>query len=427
MSTKEIIEAYQMAKEQYAKWGVDTDLAMRNLGQVTLSIHCWQGDDVSGFEKPEAQLSGGGIQVTGNYPGKARSMMELRKDLHQVYGMIPGVHRLNLHAIYGEFGGRFVDRDQIAPEHFQGWIDWAQQEGIKIDFNCTCFSHSKADSGYTLSSKDQSIRNFWINHVRKARKISAFIGEKQSDACIHNIWLPDGSKDFPVDRYGYREILKKSLDEIFSEYYSPKFIKDSLESKLFGIGSESFVVGSHEFYMGYALKNNKMLCIDMGHFHPTELIADKISAILQFSDHLLLHISRGVRWDSDHVVIVNDDLRFLCQELVRSEEWQKVYLGLDFFDATLNRIGAWVIGARSVIKGLLLAFLEPLEQLRIYEQEGNYFARLALLEMCKMMPFGAIWDYYCLSKKAPLERDIILQIHHYEKTELSKRYCGEIG
>lgn len=421
MSTKEITQAYQMAKEQYAGLGVDVDLAMRNLNQIALSIHCWQGDDVGGFEKPDAQLSGGGIQVTGNYPGKARSINELRKDLQQVYAMIPGVHRLNLHAIYGEFGESFVDRDQVEPEHFQGWIDWAQQKSLKIDFNCTCFSHPKADSGYTLSSKDQSIRDFWITHVRKARKISAFIGEKQSDACIHNIWIPDGSKDFPVDRYRYREILKKSLDEIFSEYYSPELIKDSLESKLFGIGSEAFVVGSHEFYMGYALKNNKMLCIDMGHFHPTELIADKISAILQFSDQLLLHISRGVRWDSDHIVVVNDDLRFLCQELVRSEKWQEVYLGLDFFDATLNRVGAWVIGARSVLKGLLLAFLEPIEQLRIYEEESNYFARLALLEASKMMPFSAIWDYYCLSKEASLERDVIPQIHHYEKIELSKR------
>ncbi len=420
MSTKEITKAYQMAKEQYAKWGVDVDLAMRNLSQIALSIHCWQGDDVGGFEKPDAQLSGGGIQVTGNYPGKARSINELRKDLQKVYEMIPGVHRLNLHAIYGEFGEKFVDRDRIEPEHFQGWIDWAQQEDLKIDFNCTCFSHPKADSGYTLSSKNQSIRDFWINHVQKARKISAFIGEKQSDACIHNIWIPDGSKDFPVDRYSYREVLKKSLDEIFSEYYSPELIKDSLESKLFGIGSEAFVVGSHEFYMGYALKNNKMLCIDMGHFHPTELIADKISAILQFSDQLLLHISRGVRWDSDHIVVVNDDLRFLCQELVRSDKWQKVYLGLDFFDATLNRVGAWVIGARSVLKGLLLAFLEPIEQLRIYEEEGNYFARLALLEASKMMSFGAIWDYYCLSKEVPLEREMIKQIHQYEKTELSR-------
>jgi len=421
MSTKEITQAYQMAKEQYAGLGVDVDLAMRNLNQIALSIHCWQGDDVGGFEKPDDKLSGGGIQVTGNYPGKARSINELRKDLQQVYAMIPGVHRLNLHAIYGEFGEKFVDRDQIEPEHFQGWIDWAQQKSLKIDFNCTCFSHPKADSGYTLSSKDQSIRDFWITHVQKARKISAFIGEKQSDACVHNIWIPDGSKDFPVDRYRYREILKKSLDEIFSEYYSPELIKDSLESKLFGIGSEAFVVGSHEFYMGYALKNNKMLCIDMGHFHPTELIADKISAILQFSDQLLLHISRGVRWDSDHIVVVNDDLRFLCQELVRSEKWQKVYLGLDFFDATLNRVGAWVIGARSVLKGLLLAFLEPIEQLRIYEEESNYFARLALLEASKMMPFSAIWDYYCLSKEVSLERDVIPQIHHYEKIELSKR------
>jgi L-rhamnose isomerase len=421
MLTNEIMVAYQMAKEQYAGWGVDVELALRNLDQVALSIHCWQGDDVSGFEKPDAQLSGGGIQVTGNYPGKARNVEELRKDLLQVYKMVPGVHRLNLHAIYGEFGKKFVDRDEIKPEHFLGWVEWAIQNNLRIDFNCTCFSHPKAESGYTLSSKDLAIRNFWINHVKKTREISAFIGEKQSSACIHNIWIPDGSKDFPVERYQYREILKESLDEIFSEYYAPELIKDALESKLFGIGSEAFVVGSHEFYMGYALKNHKMLCIDMGHFHPTELIADKISAILQFSDQLLLHISRGIRWDSDHIVIVNDDLQFLCQELVRSTKWRQVMLGLDFFDATVNRIGAWVIGARAVMKALLLAFLEPSEQLRVYEENEDYFARLALLEACKVMPFGAIWDYYCLSRNVPLEKDIINQIQHYEKIELSKR------
>lgn len=421
MLTKEIMVAYQMAKEQYAGWGVDVELALRNLDQVALSIHCWQGDDVAGFEKPDARLSGGGIQVTGNYPGKARNVEELRKDLLQVYKMVPGVPRLNLHAIYGEFGKKFVDRDEIKPENFLGWVEWAIQNKLKIDFNCTCFSHPKAESGYTLSSKDLAIRKFWINHVKKARKISAFIGEKQSDACIHNIWIPDGSKDFPVDRYQYREILKESLDEIFSEYYAPELIKDALESKLFGIGSEAFVVGSHEFYMGYALKNHKMLCIDMGHFHPTELIGDKISAILQFSDQLLLHISRGIRWDSDHIVIVNDDLQFLCQELVRSGRWHEVYLGLDFFDATLNRVGAWIIGARAVMKALLFAFLEPTEQLRVYEENGDYFARLALLEACKVMPFGAIWNYYCLSRNVPLEKDIINQIHNYEKIELSKR------
>ena len=421
MSTKEIEIAYQTAKKEYAQWDIDVDLAMKNLGQIALSIHCWQGDDVGGFEKPDSRLSGGGIQVTGNYPGKARTINELRKDLHQVYAMIPGTHRLNLHAIYGEFGEQFVDRDQIEPGHFLGWIDWAEQEGIKIDFNCTCFSHPKADSGYTLSSKDPAIRDFWIAHVCRARQISAFIGEKQSESCIHNIWIPDGSKDFPVDRYGFRETLKESLDEIFSVQYSPKAVKDSLESKLFGIGSEAFVVGSHEFYMGYALKNHKMLCIDMGHFHPTESIADKISAILPYTGELLLHISRGIRWDSDHIVIVNDDLNFLCQELVRSGKWQHVYLGLDFFDATLNRIGAWVIGARSVLKGLLFAFLEPWEQLRAYEEEGNYFARLALLEACKMLPLGAIWDYFCLSREVPLERELISQIQHYEKTELSNR------
>lgn len=422
MSSKEIISAYQMAKGQYARWDVDVELALNNLDQIALAIHCWQGDDVSGFEVPDARLSGGGIQVTGSYPGKARTVEELRRDLLQVYSMVPGRHRLSLHAIYGEFGKKFVDRDEIEPEHFLGWIEWAAQNKLKIDFNCTCFSHPKAESGYTLSSKDLAIRKFWINHVQKARKISSFIGEKQTDTCIHNIWIPDGSKDYPVERYKYREILKESLDEIFFDYYPPQLIKDALESKLFGIGSEAFVVGSHEFYMGYALKNNKMLCIDMGHFHPTESIADKISAILQFTDQLLLHISRGVRWDSDHIVIVNDDLKFLCQEIVRSTKWNQIVLGLDFFDASLNRVGAWVIGARAVMKALLIAFLEPIEQLRTYEENEDYFARLALLEACKVMPFGAIWDYYCLSRKIPLEGEVIEQIHNYEKKELSKRY-----
>jgi L-rhamnose isomerase len=422
MLSEDTIMSYQMAKEQYAKWGVDVELALKNLDHIALSIHCWQGDDVGGFEVPEAQLSGGGIQVTGSYPGKARTIEELRKDLLKVYSMLPGKHRLSLHAIYGEFGDKLVDRDEIEPEHFSGWVEWANQNKLKIDFNCTCFSHPKAESGYTLSSKDLAIRNFWINHVRKARKISSFIGQKQSDTCIHNIWIPDGSKDFPIERYEYRKILKESLDEIFSEYYPPELIKDSLESKLFGIGSEAFVVGSHEFYMGYALKHNKMLCIDMGHFHPTELIADKISAILQFSDQLLLHISRGLRWDSDHVVIVNDDLLFLCQELVRSTKWRQVILGLDFFDASLNRVGAWVVGARAVMKALLVAFLEPTAQLCIYEEDGDFFARLALLEACKVMPFGVVWDYYCQSRGITMEKEVIEQIHNYEKNELSKRY-----
>jgi len=422
MDNEKFVQAFNIAKERYAELGVDVDAALENLSQISLSIHCWQGDDVGGFERPDSGLSGGGIQVTGNYPGKARNVDELRMDLKQVYSLIPGKHRLNLHAIYGDFGGKYVDRDQIAPEHFKGWIEWAKENDLKIDFNSTCFSHPMAHSGFTLSSKDKSIRDFWIEHVKKAREISAFIGKEQNGPCIHNLWIPDGSKDIPIDRFGHRKLLKESLDEIFEVEYDKSEIKDALESKLFGIGSEAFVVGSHEFYLGYALTHGKMICLDLGHFHPTELVADKISSILQFSDELMLHVSRGVRWDSDHVVILNDDIRYLCEEIVRSGNINNIHIGLDYFDATMNRIGAWTIGARATLKGLLIAFLEPTEKLKEYEENGDNFARLALLEELKTMPFGSIWDYYCQKMmNVPLNRYIIDNIHDYEKRLTNKR------
>lgn len=421
MDSKKITKAYEVAKERYAELGVDVDTALENLSQISLSIHCWQGDDIGGFERPDSGLSGGGIQVTGNYPGKARNVDELRNDLEKVYSLIPGHHRLNLHAIYGDFGGKYFDRDQISPEHFKGWFEWAKENDLKIDFNSTCFSHPMADSGFTLSSKDKSIRDFWIEHVKKAREISSFIGKEQNDPCIHNLWIPDGSKDIPIDRFGYRKLLKESLDVIFKIEYSKSEIKDALESKLFGIGSEAFVVGSHEFYLGYALTHGKMICLDLGHFHPTELVADKISSILQFSDELMLHVSRGVRWDSDHVVILNDDIRYLCEEIVRSGNINNIHIGLDYFDATMNRIGAWTIGARATLKGLLIAFLEPTEKLKEYEEKGDNFARLALLEESKTMPFGSIWDYYCQMMNVPLDRCIIDNIHDYEKRLTNKR------
>lgn len=422
MSNESIIRKdYQSARDRYAEAGVNTEEAVKLLSALSLSLHCWQGDDVGGFERPAASLSGGGIQVTGNYPGKARSIDELRMDLKQAYRLIPGGHRLNLHAIYGEFGGKFVDRDEITVAHYRGWIDWAKQEGLKLDFNATCFSHPKADAGFTLSHRDREIRDFWIEHVKRCREISAVMGRELHGPCIHNLWIPDGSKDSPVDRWTFRELLKQSLDEIYSISYQSSEMKDAVESKLFGIGSEAFVVGSHEFYLGYALSRKKMVCLDMGHFHPTELVADKISAILQFSDELLLHVSRGVRWDSDHVVILNDELRCLAEEVVRSNALNRVHIALDFFDGSMNRIGAWVIGARSTLRALLSALLEPRVKLREYENKGDFFGRLALAEEAKLLPLGAVWDYFCLLQDVPIGETWIGQVHRYEREILSKR------
>ncbi|MBM4160145.1 MAG: L-rhamnose isomerase [Ignavibacteria bacterium] len=416
-----ITKAYEHARQRYADFGVDTERAIETLLRMSLSIHCWQGDDVGGFEKPSATLSGGGILATGNYPGKARTIEELRMDLKKAYALIPGAHRLNLHAMYGDFRGAPVDRNEIETKHFQSWIDWAKQEGLKLDFNATCFSHPKADSGYTLSSKDKSIRGFWIEHVRRCRKISAAMGKELNSPCIHNIWIPDGSKDMPMDRFTHRALLTESLDEIFERGYDASVMKDSIESKLFGIGSEAFVVGSHEFYLGYALSRKKMPCLDMGHYHPTESVADKISALLQFVDELLLHVSRGIRWDSDHVVIVNDDLRALAEEIVRSSALGRVHVALDYFDASMNRVGAWVIGARATLKAFLWALLEPREHLRAFENQGNYFSRLALLDEAKSLPFGAVWDYVCLRAEVPSGEDWLREVQRYEKEVLSKR------
>ena len=416
-----IRKTYEIARERYRSVGVDTEGALKTLLSVPLSLHCWQGDDVGGFEKPAATLSGGGIQVTGNYPGKARSIDELRMDLKQAFRLIPGRHRVNLHAIYGEFGGKIVDRDQITAEHFRGWIDWAKQQQLKLDFNSTYFSHPKADSGFTLSHSDRAIRGFWVEHGKRCREISAAMGKALGDPCVHNIWIPDGSKDIPVDRWSPRELLRQSLDEIYKTSFPMSEMRDAVESKLFGIGSEAYVVGSHEFYMGYALSRKKMVCLDMGHFHPTELVADKISSLLLFFDEVLLHVSRGVRWDSDHVVILNDDVRSLAQEIVRSKALNRIRIALDYFDASMNRIGAWVLGARSTQKALLAALLEPEAKLRAAESQGDYFARLALLEETKLLPLGAVWDYFCLSNSVPAGEEWITEIHRYEHDTLSKR------
>jgi L-rhamnose isomerase len=422
MSTQEIIvKSFELAKKQYEKLGVDVDQALHHLKDFEISLHCWQTDDVGGFETPDAALGGGGIAVTGNYPGKARSMSEMRADLEKVMSLLPGRQRLNLHASYGEFGGRFVDRNQIEVRHFQGWIDWAARQGIALDFNCTCFSHPKANAGFTLSSKEEDIRSFWVEHVKRCRAIGAEMGKQLGKTCIHNIWIPDGSKDVPVDRFTHRALLKESLDEIFEVEYSPEYLKDSVESKLFGIGAESMTVGSHDFYLGYAIKNSKMICLDNGHFHPTEQVGDKISACLQFVDELMLHVTRPVRWDSDHVVTFNEDVLLITQEIVRSDALNRVHMGLDFFDASINRIGAYVVGTRAAQQAMLYALLEPLEKLKNYEIEGRNFERLALLEVMKSKPFGAVWDWFCLQEEVPVAEEYVREIQAYEREVLSKR------
>jgi len=418
---KKIEDRYETAKTRYAEIGVDTDKALKQLRGISLSLHCWQADDVSGFEKPGSSLEGGGIQATGNYPGKARTIDEMRKDLEFVNSLIPGKHRLSLHAIYGDFGGKLVDRDGISPAHFKSWVDWAKKQGIGVDFNSTFFSHPKASEGFTLAHKDSSIRAFWIEHAKRCREVSEFLGKELGSRCVHNLWIPDGSKDITVNRYRHRELLIESLDKIFEKKYNPDHMRDSVESKLFGIGSESYVVGSHEFYLGYAIRNKLMLCIDIGHFHPTESCADKVSAIFQYLDELLFHVTRGVHWDSDHVVILDDPVKELMQEIVWADKLNKVALGLDFFDASINRIGAYVIGARATMKAVLFALLSPITKLRGYERNDQNFERLALLEECKSFPFSDVWDHYCQMNDVPRGHSYIPLIEDYEKKVLKKR------
>jgi len=421
MHSSAIEKTYAVSKDRYAGLGVDTEAALKTLESLSLSLPCWQGDDIRGFEKTEKPLPSGGIQATGNFPGRARTAEELRMDLEKAFSLIPGKHRLNLHAIYGEFGAKRIERDEIEPVHFKNWLAWAKQEKLKLDFNATCFSHPLAASGYTLSSKDKHTREFWVEHVKRCRKIAAFFGRELKAASLHNLWIPDGSKDIPLDRWSHRLLLKESLGEIFKAEYSSYMMKDSLEGKLFGIGSESFVVGSHEFYLGYALANRKMICLDLGHFHPTESVSDKVSAILQFFKEMLLHLSRPVRWDSDHVVILDDELRSVAEEIVRCRALPRVHIALDFFDASINRLGAWVIGARATLKAFLLALLQPEKRLRELENNGDYFGRLALLEDVKTLPFGTVWDHYCISQDVPPDVQWLKDIEHYEKKILSKR------
>ena len=415
-----IEKAYEAARQAYGEMGVDTNAALDRLAGIPVSLHCWQGDDVGGFENPEAGLDGG-LAVTGNYPGKARTIQELRADADKALSLIPGTHRFNLHAIYAETGGKRVERNALGPEHFAGWIDWAKERGMGLDFNPTFFSHPKADSGRTLSSDDEGIRHFWVEHGIACRRIGAAMGKALGTPTVTNVWIPDGSKDIPVDRKGPREVLARSLDEIFAEPLDVTYNLDAVESKLFGIGAESYTVGSHEFYLGYAVSRNKLLCLDTGHFHPTEVVSDKISAVLAYVDELLLHVSRPVRWDSDHVVILDDELRAIAQQLVRSGYLDRVHIGLDFFDASINRVAAWVIGTRCMIKALLLALLEPVEMLVKAERSGDLTARLALVEELKTMPFGAVWDYYCLKQSVPVGRAWLGEARAYEQAVLSQR------
>ncbi len=420
MSKRKDAAPFAPAAEWYAELGVDIESALRRLEGVSVSLQCWQGDDVRGFETLGEELSGG-IAVTGDHPGRARNPEELRRDMEKALSLIPGNHRVNLHAMYGEFKGKKTDRDEITSEPFASWADWAEQNGLGLDFNATLFSHEKASSGFTLSHRETAVRDFWIEHVRRCREIGAFFGRKLKKTCVHNLWIPDGSKDETVSRSAYRQRLLQSLDAIYETEFEENFLLDSVECKLFGLGSEAYVVGSHEFYLAWAASRKHLLCMDMGHFHPTESVADKISAVLPFVKGLLLHVSRGVRWDSDHVVILNDDLRHLMAEIVRADGLARTHLAMDFFDASINRVGAWVIGARATLKALLLALLEPVERLREMEANGDGFGRLALLEEMKSLPFGAIWAEFCKRMNVPPDESWIREIHAYERTVLSKR------
>jgi L-rhamnose isomerase len=416
MTTESITKAYELAKERYAAIGIDTDKVLEQMQKVQISLHCWQADDVTGFEST-GELTGG-IQATGNYPGKARNIDELRADILKAASLIPGKHRLNLHEIYGDFGSEKVDRDQVEPRHFESWMQWAAETGMKLDFNSTSFSHPKSGD-LSLSNPDKGIRDFWIEHTRRCRAVAEEMGRRQGDPSIMNVWVHDGSKDITVNRKLYRELLKDSLDQIFATKYD--HMKDCIESKVFGIGLESYTVGSNDFYIGYGASRGKMITLDTGHFHPTESIADKVSSLLLYVPELMLHVSRPVRWDSDHVTIINDETLDLCKEIVRCDALDRVHIGLDYFDASINRIGAYVIGSRATQKCMLLALLEPLQTLRDYELSGRGFQRLAMLEEGKSMPWTAVWDMFCLKNNVPVGESWISDVEKYERDVTSKR------
>ena len=420
VSEKQIRDAYALARDRYASLGVDADAALAVLATIPISLHCWQGDDIGGYETRSGEL-GGGLATTGNYPGKARTPDELRRDLDQVYALIPGRHRLALHAIYAETGGVPVARNELQPAHFDGWIAWAKLKGHGLDFNPTLFGHPLAASGMTLASYDEGIRHFWIEHCIACRLIGEHMGRELGTPCVNNLWIADGIKDTPADRKAPRELLRDSLDAIFAKPIDRRYNLDSVEGKLFGLGSESYVVGSHEFYLGYAITRKVLLTLDSGHFHPTETIADKLSAVLLYIDELMLHVSRGIRWDSDHVVTLTDDLQAIAQELVRGDYLGRTHIGLDYFDASINRIAAYVIGARNMQRALLLALLEPTALLRDMEVAGDFSARLALIEALKGLPSGAAWDYFCLQHDLPVDTAYMAEIKAYETAVLAKR------
>ncbi len=417
MKKENINAAYKSARERYAAVGVDTDKALEKMDKISLSLHCWQADDVTGFENQGGSLSGG-IQVTGNYPGRARNIDELRSDILKAKSMIPGSHRLNLHEIYGDFGGKKVDRDEVEPAHFASWMQWARENGMKLDFNSTSFSHPKSGD-LTLANPDKGIRSFWVEHTKRCRAISEEMGRYQDDPCMMNLWIHDGSKEVPANRLKYRRILEQSLDEIFEKKYDN--MKDCIEAKLFGIGLESYTVGSYDFYLGYGAKKGKIVTLDTGHFHLTESIADKVSSLLLFTPEIMLHVSRPIRWDSDHVVILSDDLLDLAREIIRCDALDRVHIGLDYFDATINRIGAYVIGSRATQKAFMQALLEPRAALEKYEEQGRYFQRLALQEEAKSLPWNAVWDMYCQMKETPVGESFIGEIEKYEREVTSKR------
>ena len=416
MNEQNIRQAYALAVERYADIGIDVEMVMQQLQGVQLSLHCWQADDVTGFESA-GELTGG-IQATGNYPGKARNIDELRADVLKAASLIPGKHRLNLHEIYGDFGGKFVDRDEVEPAHFESWMQWAAENNMKLDFNSTSFSHPKSGD-LSLAHPDEGIRSFWIEHTKRCRAVAEEMGKRQGDPCIMNLWVHDGSKDITVNRMRYRALLKDSLDQVFATEY--QHMKDCIESKVFGIGLESYTVGSNDFYIGYAAQNQKIITLDTGHFHPTESVADKVSSMLLYVPELMLHVSRPVRWDSDHVTIMNDETLDLCKEIVRCDALDRVHVGLDYFDASINRIGAYVIGSRATQKCMLQALLEPLHLLRKYEANGQGFERLALLEECKSLPWNAVWDMFCLKNNVPVGESFIAEVQKYEAEITSKR------
>lgn len=410
------MKSYEIAKEKYAALGVDTEKALEKLRNIKISVHCWQGDDVSGFENPDGALTGG-IQATGNYPGKAKNPEELRADIKKMLSLIPGKQRLNLHASYAE--GEKTERNNLTYKNFENWVEFAKENGLGLDFNPTLFSHPLSESGFTLSSNDEGIRNFWIEHCIACREIADYMGKSLNDKTVTNVWIPDGFKDTPIDRLTPRRNLEKALDKIF-EKETPNNI-DSVESKVFGIGSESCVIGSHEFYMGYAVKNQTYLTLDTGHFHPTEYVSNKITGVADFVPGILLHTSRPVRWDSDHVVAYDDELQLLFAEIARNDLFSKTAIGLDFFDASINRIAAWVIGTRNTQKAILTALLEPTEKLREFEVSGDYTSRLAYLEELKAMPWEAVYDEYCERNNVPVGLDWLCDVKKYERDVLLKR------